>query len=43
MTDSTFPFTTRSRNAGRYVSRRSLSLTRASKVWRDGSGPLCTA
>ena len=43
MTDSAFPLTTRSRKAGRYVSRRSLSLTFASNTWRSGSGPLCTA
>jgi hypothetical protein len=28
---------------GRYVSRRSRSLTTASKVWRSGSGPEWTA
>ena len=37
------PSTTSARNAGRYVSRMSLSSALASKLCRSGSGPLCTA
>ena len=36
-------FNTAALNAGRYVFCRSYSLALASKQWRSGSGPLCTA
>ena len=40
---SAFASTMQASNAGRYVSRRSFSLTTASKLWRSPSGPLWTA
>ena len=40
---SAFASVMQASNAGRYVSRRSFSLTTASKLWRSPSGPLCTA